>query len=223
MAVAAFGYGQRLLTQAHDSSQEERRRISRQLHDVAAPTVAVALQSLELHGIYAQDDPERAGGKLDAARAAMETVGTLVRELSAELRHHVDDGGLVAAVQAALDAVPSAVRTSLQTAGPVDALPAAFAEETFLVVREAVRNAVTHAAPTAVTVELTAADGLLTVTVTDDGAGFDVEAVRAGERHVGMDSMGERAQLLSATLDVHSEPGIGTRVVLRVPSGAQGR
>ena len=219
MAVAAFGYGHRLLTQVHDSRQEERRRISRRLHDVAAPTVAVALQNLELHGIYAQSAPDRADAKLLAAREAMETVGVLVRELSAELRHHVDDGGLAAAVQATLDAVPSAVRTALHTTGPVDSLSAAFAEETFLIVREAVRNAVAHAAPSCVTVELVAADGLLTATVVDDGAGFDVDAVRAGDRHVGMDSMTERAHLLSATLDLTSAPGDGTRMVLRVPSG----
>src|SRR4051794_13472820 len=64
MAIAARSYVNLLLDKAQNSHRDERRRLSRELHDVAAPAVAIGLQNLELFDLYSESDPERAPQKL---------------------------------------------------------------------------------------------------------------------------------------------------------------
>ncbi|MGH3679482.1 MAG: ATP-binding protein, partial [Natronosporangium sp.] len=96
------------------------------------------------------------------------------------------------------------------------------AEETLLrVAEEALHNALRHAGATAVRVSLTAAaDQTVTLVVTDDGVGFDVDAPRpAAARRLGLASMRERARVAGGTLRVSSATGQGTTVRLAVPGG----
>jgi signal transduction histidine kinase len=96
------------------------------------------------------------------------------------------------------------------------------AEETLLrVAEEALHNALRHAGASAVRVSLAvAADRTVTLTVTDDGVGFDVDTPpRAAARRLGLASMRERARAAGGTLGVTSTPGGGTTVRLAVPGG----
>ena len=93
-------------------------------------------------------------------------------------------------------------------------------EETFLIVREAVRNAVEHAKASRIDVSLrtetSADDSHLVATVHDDGVGFEL----ANRRPYGMGLVGmrERAELIGAQLTLESALGTGTTVTLRVPT-----
>lgn len=206
MSVAAVGYVEYLLTRTHTSQKDERRRLSRELHDVAAPAVAVALQNLELSEIYAQDDPVAAQAKRDAARQALLDALSTIRSLSAESRESVQRDGLVAAVQRDLDAVPTDICTALRVDGDPDTLSPYYADDLFLMIREAVRNAAEHADPRRILVRIVANDSGIEARVADDGAGFDVHrALLAGARHVGLDSMHERAALIGAQLVIVSQ------------------
>jgi signal transduction histidine kinase len=92
----------------------------------------------------------------------------------------------------------------------------------FLIVREAVRNAVDHGTPTRVSVNISMRPGELRARITDDGIGFHVSNTLARESHVGIDSMFERADLLGANLKITSKPGSGTTVAISISLPANG-
>ena len=85
------------------------------------------------------------------------------------------------------------------------------------IVQEALSNIRKHAQASRVEVRL-ADDQDFTLTVSDDGVGFDVAAMpEKGENHVGLHIMRERAQRIDATFDVHAAPGRGTTIELHLP------
>jgi signal transduction histidine kinase len=92
-------------------------------------------------------------------------------------------------------------------------------EEVQLLAREALTNAYYHAHASKIEANITCADDALTVRIRDDGKGIDRELLREGRPgHFGLLGMRERATKISAQLDICSEPGAGTEVVIRVPA-----
>jgi signal transduction histidine kinase len=223
MSAAARAYVDYLLDKAQNSNRDERRRLSRELHDVAAPSVAIALQNLELFEVYAKSDPERAGDKIDSARQSLiDALGT-IRNLSAQSRESVAANGFAEAVRRYVDALHSDLKVEVTTLGDLNAVALDYAEELFLIIREAVRNAADHANATHVSVVLSHRPGKLDARVVDDGVGFDVSRTMAGEPHVGIESMYERADLLGANLKIASRAKKGTTVSISVSLPAEQR
>jgi signal transduction histidine kinase len=98
-------------------------------------------------------------------------------------------------------------------------LPSHVKEESYLIVREAVRNSLVHGrGATRLDVTLHVADGQLQASVTDDGAGFD-PAVVDTTRTVGLASLRERAEGLGGSVELQAGPG-GVRLALSVPFGS---
>src|SRR5690606_4489333 len=88
-----------------------------------------------------------------------------------------------------------------------------------LIVREAVSNAVRHARASEIRITLVRDERGINLSIVDDGIGFDPDAPRpksAGE-HLGLDNMRRRADSLGGHLSIHSEPGHGTEILLRIP------
>lgn len=216
MSDAARAYVDFLLEKAQSSNRDERRRLSRELHDVAAPAVAVGLQNLELYDVYADADTERAAAKISAARESLLDALTTIRNLSAQSRESVATNGLAEALHRYVDTLPPDVKTDVRIEGDLGGLALSYAEELFLILREAARNAVDHGRPTRVAISIEAGPDELTATVIDDGAGFDVDMTLERLRHVGIESMYERADLLGANLVISSQPGSGTTVSVSI-------
>ena len=89
----------------------------------------------------------------------------------------------------------------------------------YRIVQEALSNVVRHSGATRAAVRVVREPDRLLVTVEDDGHGFDVAAVRAAGRGLGLFGMGERAAYLGGRVDVQSAPGTGTRVRAEIPLG----
>jgi signal transduction histidine kinase len=88
----------------------------------------------------------------------------------------------------------------------------------YRIVQEGMNNSLRHAGATAGTLTVRHEDGFLQVTVSDNGKGFDVAATEGnGDGGFGLRSMRQRAGLLSASLEILSIPGQGTRIQLDVP------
>jgi signal transduction histidine kinase len=112
-------------------------------------------------------------------------------------------------------------------AGDESAVPSAAEEQAFLVMREAVRNAVVHSGCGCIEVSVDVEDTELRGRVEDDGAGFDPRGSSGGWHDdrgdgepaagVGLKSMRERTEALGGRLDVSSEPGGGSAVEVRIP------
>lgn len=212
MGIAASGYVEHLLERAATAHRDEARRLSRQLHDAVGPNIAVGLQRLDLIDFYLDSDPEKARALVVSGQTALREAVSMVRSLAAETRAVIEPGSLADALADYLDTF-SGIATSVQAQADLAILSVHAANEVFLVLREAIRNAATHGDPSRITVVFRSSRSNLIGTVTDDGVGFDPASV---ERGTGSSSMSERAALLNAQLTIRSEPG-NTTVTLDVP------
>ena len=197
---------------ASRAQAEERRRISRDLHDRVAHTIGVVHQSLELHEALKEQNPEAARDKMELARRMAREALDSTRNLSVELRRPEVRRSLEAALADLLrDVVPQEVRSSLSVEGDEDAIPSDTRDQLFLILREAVRNAVKHSGCNRLAVELVVTPERAVGCVEDDGRGFDPEEASA-RSHNGLRSMEERASLVGGSLSVVSAPGEGTKI-----------
>ena len=109
----------------------------------------------------------------------------------------------------------------LFTGDDVEPVPPLVALSLFRISQEALRNAARHARAPHATVSLSRDPLGLTLSITDDGEGFDVDGVRQNGG-LGLVSIEERARLVRGSATVHSHPGVGTIVVVRVPMEGAG-
>jgi signal transduction histidine kinase len=197
---------------------EERNRLARELHDAVSQKLfglvlnaEAAATLLERDGAAAAEQVGRLG---ELAQEALEELRGLIFELrpasleeeglAATLRKHVE---MLRRVQGRA--------VELRISGPVRAGDAD--GEVLRIAQEALNNALRHAAAERVELRLQGRDGRLTLTVADNGVGFDPDAPGLRARHLGLTSMEERARALGGTLAVVSRPGDGTTVTLEVP------
>lgn len=214
--VAMVSYVDYLLTKITETQMEERRRFSRELHDRVAHTMALVSQSLQLYEALKEKDASAAGEKLERARTAAQEAMSAVRELALELRESEDGHGLEAALDNLMKAaVPKGVGFEIYFEGSEDRLPRYVRDQLYMILREGIRNAVTHSGADKIRVEVRISAGEVVAAVIDDGAGFDVSGTEACG--VGLRSMEERAKLLGGSFEVRSAPGNGTRAEVRVP------
>jgi len=193
------------------------RRVARDLHDRTSHGIGAAMQGVDLalHVLSRGGTPD--AERLTATRAVLLETLDDVRGMATRLRDAVGGRGLVQALREHLDhAAPQEVRVTVALDGDDAVLPGYLVEEAYLVLREAVRNALAHARPTRLDVAVSVRGGVLEAVVADDGSGFAVDAVDR-TRTVGLASMRERAEGLGGRLVVDAAPGRGARVVLTVP------
>jgi signal transduction histidine kinase len=216
LRAAADSYVSVLLNRVHQAQVEERRRISRELHDHIGNGVAIAQRDLELFEIHREADPERAFTRVQHARRGLTETMEAVRQAISDLRLVEPLESLEKALKLFLEssADPDLIR-HVEVNGDETWAPPGTIEETFLIVREALRNTIAHADARQILVRIDISPDELRASVVDDGHGFDPAVGRRGG--TGLLSMRERAALLSGTLMLNSVPGQGTHVELRVP------
>jgi signal transduction histidine kinase len=193
--------------------EEERRRLSIELHDELG-------QILTAVKINLGSTPVQLGEALETVDQAMQTV----RDLALDLRPAMlDDLGLPAALRWYADRF--AQQAGVQTHLAIEEVPhldSGIATACFRVAQEALTNVLRHAGAANVWIELTRAPAELTLSVRDDGAGFDVTSARvraARGASLGLIGMEERASLAGGSLEIRSAPGKGTEVRARFPFG----
>jgi signal transduction histidine kinase len=156
----------------------------------------------------------------------LDQAGQLTRAALAEMRaaifelrpNGLAEEGLLAALVKHAGAISVREQLSIEVHGPEQRLPLATEAEDQLygLVREALANAVKHANATAVTVDVSAVDHVVSIEVRDDGCGFTPAA--AGVRSFGLQSMHSRAVQLGGRLTITSAPDRGTAVHVEVPT-----
>lgn len=198
--------------------QDERNRISRDLHDGVIQSLYSIGMGLESVRSRVHSDPDRVAERLDAA---VEGLDGAIRELRGyifQLRPQDAaafglSGGLVELAREY--EVNALVRPDVEVEpGLEDAVDERLVVEALQVVREALTNAAKHASAGAVTVTARTAGEGVAVAVTDDGRGFDPAHTRVGH---GLDNLQARAATVGGTLVVSSTPGEGTTVRLWLP------
>ena len=204
---------QRTREAAMRAEAAERERISRELHDRVAHSMGVVYQNLQLYRALAENAPERAREKLAVAEETARSALDQTRNLAIELRRSVaeeTEEGVAKALWSLLEtSAPDGVVTGLSFSGDESLVPRDVGAQVYLVMREAIRNALQHSGCEELGVGLEIQPDELVGTVNDDGEGFDPEAVH--QAGIGLGSMRERAEMLGGDLKVTSHPGEGTR------------
>jgi signal transduction histidine kinase len=218
---AGDSYADVLLNHVHQAHLEERRRISRELHDRIANGIGVAQRNLELYEQYRESDPPRAAVRMQRARAGLDETIESVREIITDLRLVEPLEGLEKGLRKFLEAQsPGEMIAHIEVNGDVQWASPDTTEEVFLILREALRNTINHADARQVLVRITVAPDELRACVIDDGRGFTPATQRKGG--MGLLSMRERAALLGGHLRFTSHVGAGTRLDLSVPLSLSG-
>jgi len=207
------------LLSAHDA---ERTRIARELYDDISQKTALLLIDLQmLSGIHRTPDGD-ANERFDGVLERGQDIARSLHDLSHRL-HPAKLGlmGLVPALhglQREFTSGDVAVTLSCDDDVAAATLPHELTLTIYRAVQEGVRNAVKHSGAKDVVVELRAAPGLLFLTVSDKGVGFDVNAQWG--RGLGLISMRERVAVVGGTLNIRAVPGGGTRLEISVPCDA---
>ena len=198
--------------------ERERAAVARELHD----ELGQVLTALRIDSVWLRD---RLGGTdvKGAERALMmctliDNAIDEVRSMATRLRPGVlDDLGLVDALEwFAMDFEKRTGIPCVFTPRDVPDVNDSVATAAYRIAQETFTNAARHSSATRVDVSLAAENGLLSLSVADNGRGFDTKNL-VDSRGLGVVGMHERAALIGGTLEIHSRPGKGTRVVLHVP------
>jgi PAS domain S-box-containing protein len=202
--------------------EEERKRISRELHDEvgqALTAVSVNLAVLKIHpGAGDAGLQARIADSLRTLEESMNRVHLLMRELRPPM---LDELGLLPALHSYLQAFAerTGLRTRLTTFPGVESIDPGHKLALYRLAQEGLTNAAKHARATLVQLSLRKSDGKLVMEVKDDGQGFDPERVPsgAGRNRLGLLGMRERARLIGADFEIESAPGRGACVRVALP------
>ncbi len=206
---------------AERAQSDERKRISRELHDRVAHDMAVAHQSLQLYDALKEQDPKRAAQKIEVAKDAIKRAMHSTRDLSQALQETEIVDGLDSPLLGVLrEVLPPGVKSNLTVEGDWKHLTPRTRDQIYLILREAIRNAASYSGASRVVVEVRVDAEEAWAIVEDDGTGFDPEAALR-EEGGGLRFMEERAEMVGGRCTVSSESGTGARVEVCVPLEAK--
>jgi len=200
------------------AQEEERRRLSRELHDEFGQSLTAVNAYLWLIERQGAQDTEAMHARAKEARQVIAKTLSAMRELSQLLRPSVlDEFGLVPSLEEHLKIFSQRyeIATSLTTVGLPDRLPADMETALYRITQEALTNVARHARASAVRVALAAEGGRLLLEIVDDGVGFPADGTR--RTGIGLIGIRERAHALGGTLTVSSGSGGRLRVELPLP------
>jgi len=213
---------QRLSASIVAAQEDERRSISRELHDeVGQALTGVLVELANLSTLIRIGDYETLSGKTAEIKREVEASIGVVRNMALLLRPSMlDDLGLVPALQWQAREVSkrAGVWVKVSAAG-VDELPEKHKTCVYRIVQEALHNAVQHAAARTVTVTVAQQNERLQLAIEDDGKGFDPQLTKG----MGILGMEERVSHLNGAFSIESEPGRGTIVHVDLPLSADAR
>ncbi|MBV6434137.1 MAG: hypothetical protein IANPNBLG_04382 [Bryobacteraceae bacterium] len=213
---------QQLAARLMDIQEEERTRISRELHDEIGQALATLRMEISRAESAARDRLPEVAARLGRARSLAEKTVQTVRNMCSLLRPSLlDDLGLGAALEWLAEDFTerTGVPCTLHLPESSEDLPDPVKTCVYRVVQESLHNCEKHAYASAVHVDVTRAGPSLSVSVEDNGVGFAGDAARRspGKNCYGIPGMRERATALEGTLEVASSPGGGTRIRLVLP------
>ncbi len=208
------------------AQEDVRRQVARNLHDGTVQflsAITMGLDHLErLLELKPEAAPAEVGSLRDLAREATRQARLALFELRPLI---LETQGLSAALESYVQQLQGSreLRVHFEAPSLLPCLNGAVAATVFAIVQEAVTNAKKHAAARDVWLRLQPDESWLEVTVEDNGAGFDSQAVQENydrKGSIGLLSMKERAELIDAQFRIESSnrpPQTGTRIILRVP------
>ncbi len=208
--------------------EEERRRISRELHDDTQQALTSIILRLDMLKASLETDPAAARRAIDDLKEIAENALEGVHAMALNLRPTMlDDLGLIPTIRWYINGnfKDCGLAIDFRVRGPERKLPGDVELVILRIVQEALANVAKHANASEVKVEIAFGEEEVSVDVRDDGVGFSVERALADsvEREaLGLFDMRERAEIVGGELRIESEEGTGTSVSLVIPLGETG-
>lgn len=205
------------------AQEEERRRLSAELHDELGQ--ALVLFKINLRAIQRALEVNQVEQKKECEDliAYINQVSENVRRLSRDLSPAIlEDLGFLAAIRRLVEgfAKHSNIKTSLDMADIEDMLPKKAQIIAYRIVQECLTNIARHSQANNVSLEMRKRGGQLVFRVEDDGSGFDVNRVLGTdsiEKGLGLPAMIERARMIKGSIEIRSQQGNGTIVTCTIP------
>ncbi|MEP7152405.1 MAG: sensor histidine kinase, partial [Nitrospira sp.] len=202
------------------AQEEERRRIARDLHDDVNQRLAMLAMDLRQIEKDEKSDLPAVMGMVRSISGRLTMVSDDVRRLAYRFHPSIlDDLGLTKAVRRLVDDFSAS--TGLQAVyvhrDPVAPVPTDVATCVYRIAQECLTNVARHAQASEVEVELICDEGMITLSIRDNGIGFDLSRASQERGRLGLLSMQERVRLVRGTLDVMAAQGCGTHVEVHVP------
>lgn len=199
--------------------EEERRRISRELHDEVGQSLLVVRLYLEMVQNELPAEQQALMAKLDEARRVAEgTIGEMRRLISALSPNVLEELGLPASVRQTVKncgrTFPGRVRVRMSN---LDELPKGTEIMVYRLVQECLSNVVKHSHAHNVSLQLGRKNGLVRMRVEDDGVGFNPMDASRKRESFGLSGMRERVTLLGGQIEIQSSPGKGTKILIAIP------
>lgn len=199
----------------------ERQRLARELHDTLAQGLAGLILQLEAV------DKQLVQGRHERAQAIVVQTMKRARRTLTDARRAIDDlrgtdpawVSLIELVRAeaehftATTAIPCELELSVSAR-----VSESFQEHIFRAIAESLANIARHAHAQQVWVRLAEVNRALEIVIRDNGAGFNPAEVNGSAGHYGLQGLRERARLLGGSLEIESQPGQGTAIILRLPT-----
>lgn len=209
-----------LITKLMTAQEDERKRISRELHDETSQALTSLMLTMR---VLAEDAPNQE--QKDALLLGREVAANILREvrdLAVELRPPaLDDLGLVAALERYGEkfAIRHGLDIDLTTSGRQTSVDGQIAVALYRIVQESLNNVVQHSGATTVAIDITFQPEQIMVTIADNGKGIsDSDLVRAQKEHrLGLYGMRERIELLQGRLAIRQSRCGGTELFIAIP------
>lgn len=203
-----------------EAQEEERKRLSREIHDGPAQMMAnVLLRSDLIEKTFREKGPEKAFKEITSLKDMVRQALTEVRRIIYDLRPMaLDDLGLVPTLKKYLETIEEynqGVRLDFQSNGKETRLPNNFETSIFRLVQEAVSNAIRHGKSTDIEVKMEWLPEQVSIIIKDDGSGFDQEIVK--DQSFGLTGMKERIELIGGEFFINSTLGEGTVLMFHIP------
>lgn len=212
------------LEQATRAQEEERKRISRELHDETIQALVVLSRQLDTIASNSKDISEDNRLHLEKLRQETNNIMQGIRRLSQDLRPAaLDRLGLLAALEWLASDVAefSGIATKVNVIGSERLFTEEIKLVLFRIIQEALRNVWRHSQATGAEITVEFEPGKTRISVTDNGKGFNLPQTMgdlAKDGKLGLAGMQERARLIGGTLTVQSQPGKGSTVTVELPA-----
>jgi two-component system sensor histidine kinase DegS len=203
-----------------EAQEDERKRLSREIHDGPAQMMAnVMMRSDLIERVYKERGAGEAFSEIKSLKKMVRNALYEVRRIIYDLRPMaLDDLGLVPTLRKYLQTIEDyhgSTKIYFSNIGNEVRLPSQYEVALFRLVQESVQNALKHAGAREINVKLEINKTSVMVVIKDNGKGFDINEKKA--ESFGIIGMRERVELLEGDLSIDSKPGKGTVVLIQVP------
>lgn len=207
-----------------ETQENERKRISRELHDSTVQNLTSLVHKSELCSKLVDMDPIRCKLELNMMSKTLREIINDTRQMIYNLRPmSFDDIGLDVTIERTLEKLESSESKKIKFSvegEPYDIKPV-IGITLLRIIQEGCSNAIRHAKASFIQVTLSYEEDMILVTIADDGAGFDMEKTANESRDdfsgFGLSMMKERVFLMSGNLKIESKINVGTKILVEVP------